>query len=134
MTEEEIEEQAEENLRKNKISNNENWEVGGKHCYTLCKQAFQAGAKWGMEHAIEWHDLKKNPADLPSSKTSTEVPVLLVYKSAIDGEIVVEEHIYVDHEGFICLGSYYQGDYREPPYFKKEGVLIAWCELPQFKE
>lgn len=82
----------------------------------------------------KWHDLRKDPYDLPSSKTSTEIPVLLVYKSAIDGEIVVEEHIYIDYEGFICLGSYYQGDYREPPYFKKEGVLIAWCELPKFEE
>lgn len=82
----------------------------------------------------KWHDLRKDPNDLPSSKTSTEIPVLLAYKSAIDGEIVVEEYIYIDDEGFIGLESYYQGDYREPPYYKKEGSLIAWCELPKFKE
>lgn len=43
------EEKAEEYLRKNKICNNENWEVGGKYCYTLCKQAYLDGIVEGRK-------------------------------------------------------------------------------------
>ena len=36
----------------------------------VCKQAFKDGAEFGYNKANEWHDLRKNPNDLPNNKRS----------------------------------------------------------------
>ena len=72
-------------------------------------KAFQDGAKWGIEHAIEWHRLEENPSDLPEVKGY----YFVVTKNCPEG-----------------IKSYYNHSEME---FNDCGV-IAWCELPQFKE
>lgn len=121
------EEKAEEYMNKIDLEQFDNYFNSVK----LCEQAYLDGMAEGKP---KWHDLRKDPNDLPSSKNSNGTLVLLAYKSVYCEEIVVKEYIYIDDKGFIDLVDYYSGDYRELPYFKKEGVLIAWCELPKFEE
>lgn len=75
------------------------------------EQAFKDGAECGMEHAVEWHDLRKDPTDLPK-KQGTYV----VYCYSL---------------------GYERFCYMEVPYSVSWGTLdkvIAWCELPQFND
>lgn len=98
----------------------------GKNSYNTlqmwCDRAsgFVDGAKWGMEHAIEWHDLRKDPNDLPKDcekvmfVTKGEKETLTgTFKNGGEGTII-----------FDTFGI---------AYYDVEQV-IAWCELPQFKE
>lgn len=88
------------------------------------------GAKWGIANAIEWHDLRKNPDDLPKEFD--------VIKKAFG--IYPEEkaiHIVLNQDGEYV--HYLSGDWY---YIYDEDIVgdsskvdvIAWCELPQFKE
>lgn len=83
------------------------------------EQAFIDGAKWGMEHAIEWHDLRKDTNDLPTE-----------YK-----EVLVN----LWDENNYCIGSYNK-KYDEWEFDEftlssdRRFEVIAWCELPQFKD
>lgn len=111
MTNEEIEEQAED-YEMNCIADVYQDDVCTiPYAYSAQKleQAFQDGAKWGMEHAIEWHKLKENPYDLPSTQN---------YKCNQDGDTCwydEETDQWLDIEGTRIK-------------------VIAWCELPQYKE
>lgn len=84
-------------------------------CHTECSsvEAFQAGAKWGAEHAIEWHNLRKNPKDLPKATK-------LYYCCAIYNYSKIYEHHVFD------IGTNH--------FVGELGKIIAWCELPQFKD
>lgn len=108
-----IEKQAEE--YKNKLAQ-EHYDY---YLLDFAKMCFQDGAKWGIEHAIEWHDLRENPNDLPKEIEICSAPVY-----------IISEH------GSSDLAQY---DYRQKLWCYKhsnEHILydvIAWCELPQFK-
>lgn len=105
MTEAEIEKQAEAECKK--LLQSEKGYDG------ISFQEFWAeGAKWGAEHSIEWHDLRKNPNDLPKECKEYRV----CYKDK-DKNGLSTLWYYPKHKSFWTL---------------KE--VIAWCELPQFKE
>lgn len=74
--------------------------------YIRIEEAYVAGA---TENGIQWHDLRKDPNDLPK-----------------DSHTVQDE----DGERFYYFRGqfYYESDrfYNQKP--------IAWCEIPQFKE
>ena len=78
-------------------------------------QAFKDGAKFGYNKVNEWHDLRKNPNDLPPYDKSTS--------SCID---------VLSDEGFVCFYSdidkcwYRHGCHISPPK--------AWCKIPKFEE
>lgn len=67
------------------------------------KQAFLAGLKEGRP---QWHDLEKDPTDLP--KGNNPVLVIIDYL-ALGKEYAIRENLKEDSKG-----------------------IIAWCELPTF--
>lgn len=71
------------------------------------KQSFQKGAEFGYNNAIRWHDLRKNPDDLPKGEG-----LFAVYWSLgkIDGYTVIN--------GFKNLHK----------------DIVAWYEIPRFDE
>lgn len=83
------------------------------------------GAKWGFtegkKDAIQWHDLRKNPNDLPEDGTE----VMFITK----------------RERETLTGTYKNGGGEGTPIFDTFGIafydiedVIAWCKLPKFKE
>lgn len=134
---EEIEKQAEE-YTDNKYHCNQLECIQGNSCdycyYGECKQIFQDGAKWGIANAIEWHDLRENPDDLPKNREN----VLLYVKLHDKWE---REVILVGYRDYgDCLGEYCKDwGYVEPIQnvkydFVDNEEVIAWCELPTYKE
>ncbi|MCQ2081626.1 MAG: hypothetical protein MJZ11_08200 [Lachnospiraceae bacterium] len=105
---------TEEYLRKNKISNNENWEVGGKYCYTLCKQAYLDGLAEGKP---KWHNLREDPDDLPKETG---------HYLTDDGECVYD-NFHRKWRTIMCVTCY---DLN----WLDDGDVIAWTELPKFEE
>lgn len=70
------------------------------------------------EGKTKWHDLRKNPDDLPEERGDYWIK----YDSASEER-----------------GGFYDVHYFEPdkPFYKKhwsEIGVIAWCELPKFEE
>lgn len=69
-----------------------------------------AGAK---AHSIEWHDLRKDPNDLPKNKRNVWCDYSEGYGKGLydkdDGGWWIEGHMYCS-------------------------IINAWCELPKFKE
>ena len=63
---------------------------------------------------IKWHDLRKNPDDLP--KVSMRVLVLL------EDKLYEISSISADNR-WLCTD-----------YYTSEDKVIAWCEIPQFEE
>lgn len=82
-----------------------------------CKQDFYAGIRWGMEHATEWHDLRKNPNDLPKLEDK-----------GFSWSIIVANQL-----GEACHYNYKKSCWETPLFTEIEGV-IKWCELPTYKE
>ena len=78
----------------------------------LVQQAYIAGA---TENGIQWHDLRKDPNDLPEKIKLVLIRLL----------------------GCYVLGWYdgidFYNDCNKGEKIPKE-LLIAWCEIPQFKE
>ena len=76
-----------------------------------CKEAFLAGLKAGKE--TEWHDLKKDPSDLPEP-----------YATVLD-----EEGNRITYQGggkWTFYSDYYEMDI--------DAISpVAWCEIPTFK-
>lgn len=120
MTEAEIEKQAEEYTKEK-----QKWiDDVNKRCHTFFHfgwsdvvAGFINGAKWGMEHSIEWHDLRENPNDLPKRE----------YKN-LSWSITV-----VNQLGVACHYNHNKSRWETPCFTEIEGV-VKWCELPQFKE
>lgn len=75
------------------------------------------GAKWGIANAIEWHDLRKDPNDLPKLADKRFPWSITVVNQ--DGEAC--EYNYRCSRWQNCLAS-------------EIDVPIAWCELPIFKD
>ena len=73
-----------------------------------CKDAFLAGLKAGRP---KWHDLRKNPLDLP-----TENCTVLIYT---DWQGMELKTFFVDTRLFENLTFH---------------EVIAWCEIPKFEE
>ncbi len=71
------------------------------------EEAYQKGATDGYNKANEWHDLRKNPDDLP--KDSVRVLVLTEERNMADV-------VYIPHEGF------------KDPDFSNWYTAIAWIE------
>lgn len=77
----------------------------------LWKDGFQKGAEFGFNKANEWHDLRKDPNDLPENKRN----VWCDYGDGCgkgfydkdDGGWWIEGHIYCS-------------------------IIDAWCELPKY--
>lgn len=112
MTEEEIEVQAEEYAKV------KDWGFyvardSFNDVNNLVVKSFQDGAKWGMEHAIEWHDLRKNPEDLPKAKERR------MYRVIYSNPAINEP----------CL--WYLPNLKS---WSHSLSVIAWCELPKFKD
>lgn len=125
----EIEKQSEKYL-KSKAWNWEQNQVMGNEV----TQAFQEGAKWGMEHAIEWHDLRENPDDLPEKSDR-----YLCFFGGNYGYFIMDYETEVKSFGYWCAKY---DDHSlglvdtefETLAERNEDEVIAWCELPQFKD
>ena len=79
----------------------------------------QKGAEFGYNKANEWHDLRKNPKDLPEKMGLGSVEV------------------YVAYEGGVTDFACYRFDKKcwERSEDEEEAVnVIAWREIPTFKE
>lgn len=72
--------------------------------------AFQDGAEFGYNKANEWHDLKVDPNDLPKNNKSYWV--------------------YMDCQG----NKIYRSIVWQGCWLGWNGIPLAWCEEPQFKE
>lgn len=86
--------------------------IGEEYRLEQMNDCFNAGAKWGMEHAIEWHDLRKDPNDLPKE----------------NGEYWCKlENGHYDFRIYYLDSLFYKSHWEELG-------IIAWCELPKFEE
>ena len=79
---------------------------------TDCKQDYIAGAK---ENGVVWHDLRKDPNDLPKIKRNKSFTEVLVRVSHVYGVASFTE------KTFFVLGEDITKD------------VIAWCEIPKFE-
>lgn len=108
------------------------WENDIEDCCIYCiktNEDFIAGAKWGMEHAIQWHNLRVNPDDLPNPNIAVLIyfrfekwttPYIAYYRPAAK-----KWQIYNLLEA-----------QRQPivdDYIDRDEV-VAWCEIPTYKE
>ena len=73
------------------------------------EEAYQKGAEFGAGR-LKWHDLRKNPDDLPTDKH---------FKITSDGDIALYD---------LFLGKRYDLRSDELTY-----QLAAWCEIPTFE-
>lgn len=83
------------------------------------KEGFKDGAEFGYNKANEWHDLRKNPNDLPEKMGCGSKEVYISY---IDGTT-----------DFAC----YRFDKERWERSEDEEIVtnvIAWTEIPTFKE
>ena len=81
------------------------------YCEEQVKQAYIAGA---TENGVQWHDLRKDPNDLPK-----ENELYLVFGYTNKREKFYELDVFDPKEGeFLGCGEY----------------VYAWCEIPTFKE
>ena len=76
----------------------------------IAERAYIAGA---IENSIQWHDLRKDPNDLPKKEGC-----YLVKVDDCKNDIYETDNFYLDDYCFVLYGKY----------------VIAWCEIPQFKE
>ena len=67
---------------------------------------------FATENGIQWHDLRKDPNDLPKDSRD----YLICFRGGKHYGIGFSNGMRL-----ICYGSYYD-------------EIIAWCEIPQFKE
>ena len=84
------------------------------------EKAFKDGAEFGYNKANEWHDLRKDPTDVPKENVTvlllTEVePVTARYDNEYEAFFRLSDKL--DYCNFIAPMSY-----------------IAWCEIPEFVE
>ena len=87
-----------------------------------CEQSYIAGA---TENGIQWHDLRKDPKDLPK-------PSELFYDVS-ERVIGVQEVAPRQFMSIECRYNLIEKKWRisQDPYYAD---VIAWCEEPRFKE
>lgn len=81
-----------------------------------CIEDYIAGA---TENGIHWHDLRKDPNDLPEKMGLGSIEVYIEYKDGVNDF------------------AYYRFDKKRWERSENEQLavnVIAWCETPQFKE
>ena len=126
MTKEEIEIEANKFAEKHGPSNaycSKAEIVGNYREIKGLKKGFIAGYEKGLaEGKPKWHNLRKNPDDLPK-EDCTEVMFITEYKSET------------------LAGTYINGGGEGTPIFDTFGIafyeveqVIAWCELPKLEE
>ena len=81
-------------------------------CRDEVEEAFLAGLKAARQE--KWHDLRKNPKDLPAENQEVLIYFTLPDKSRND----------------ITLAEFENNDFN----FVDLQDVIAWCEIPTFKE
>ena len=83
-----------------------------KSSFEIAKKSFLAGLKVGRE--TKWHDLKKDPSDLPEPYTT----------------VLDEDGNKITYQGgseWTFYSDYYEMDI--------EAIKpVAWCEIPKFEE
>ena len=109
MTDEEMAEEYKESRRLHGIPKERHLLVSQDERLNELKQAFLAGLKAGRP---QWHDLRKDPNDLPKDKE-----YVLVYTNLTNYYVAekVENHFMSKGWGFIPMST-----------------VIAWCEIPTF--
>lgn len=90
-----------------------------------CQPDFIAGANWQKEQDFRWHDLRKNPKDLPKVTNYRRncSDDILLYAGTPDGEEIII--------GYYDYGTQ-EWNYNLPVYNDICIVGIAWMELPGF--
>lgn len=83
------------------------------------RQAYQKGAEFGYNKANEWHDLRKNPNNLPK-----ECENVLCFCYGASVEYYGVGHFIKSHSDLIWWSN--NGS-------SKLLNVIAWCELPRFE-
>ena len=89
--------------------------VGNK--IDISERIYKAYSDGATENGIQWHDLRKDPNDLPKR----------------DKDFTVEVTIPVMTHPFYVFATYYF-DNKKWFSYGEEIKVIAWCEIPQFKE
>lgn len=93
--------------------------------YVRIKEAYIAGAK---ENGIVWHDLRINPDDLP------KVDMLVRVRLSGGMEHICETDYYEPSEDEIGYGKLIISFYELNGEWIDDTEIIAWCEIPKFKE
>lgn len=91
------------------------WEIKRDEDLRRDFYGYIAGAK---ENGVVWHDLRKNPEDLPEERHD-----VLCF-------VIHNEHRYY------LQGYYNDGSWRCTPLgtYLNDDDVVAWCELPKFTE
>lgn len=105
----ELEAQAKDYAMSRKLNLSEPTDI--THVIELIEKAYIAGSKG------RWHDLRKNPADLPDLKNKYSSKVVITDKGHV---------AYYDYSD----GLWYDFDFD----YELGSEVIAWCYFPSFKE
>lgn len=122
MTREELEKKAKESFN-NKLQKDV--------CYCtyneekIYKDGYIAGAK---ENGVIWHDLRKNPGDLPNIDRLVRVRLMN------EMEHICETCYYEPSEDEIGYGKLILSFYELNGEWIDDNEIIAWCEIPKFEE
>ena len=79
----------------------------------VIQQAYIAGA---TENGIQWHNLRKDPNDLPKNRRNVWITYINAYYQKVTTKASFR------HKFWVIDGH------------KTECEVIAWCEIPQFEE
>ena len=105
--------------------------VDTKTCYDeleyLLRRAFRASKD--MNVSTKWHDLRKNPDDLP--KPNVAVLILLHFEKRRSPYIAYYRPAFRKWQACNLLEA--QRPSKDDDYIDREEV-IAWCEIPKFEE
>lgn len=96
----------------------------GIGCTVNATTAWIKGAEFGYNKANEWHNLRKNPNDLPKADT------LIRVRTSSGMEHICETCWYEPSGYGKLIISFYElnGEWID------DNEIIAWCEIPSFKE
>ena len=117
MTDEEMAEEYKEQRRFVSIDDDADVVMTQNKLLEYIKQAFLAGLKAGK---LKWHDLRKDPNDLP-------------LKMGIGSEVVL-----ISYDGEVTDFAYYnfkskRWEHDEDDFYICTPPPIAWCEIPKFE-
>ena len=122
-----LEEKAEQYVIKNVCENCNHCQSKGYigcDTYRFAKKTYIDSVK---ENGIQWHDLRKNPNDLPD----TDREVIIQYEDEdSEVDVYIRDDEYVGWKSLRWDIEYYQRKGEPIPDFD----IIMWCEKPQYKE
>lgn len=105
-----------------------NWGMEDGHGYSV-KDTYQVGFIQGANYALEnqWHDLRKNPNDLPPMDDEIN------YKASEYVLLNVEGYLHSPlAESYSTIGFYDNGDWLVVNGDIIEERVIAWMPIPKF--